>query len=61
MHNDEGEVKVDKQQRGEDDDEHSLPPILSTRYAYKAAKMTSTIGKNLLIIIGIVAAVLFLL
>jgi hypothetical protein len=59
MHNDEGEVKVDKQQREKDDDEHSLSPILSTRYAYKAAKMTRTIGKNLLIIIGIVAAVLF--
>jgi hypothetical protein len=59
MNNDEGEAKVDKQQRGEDDDEHSLSPILSTKYAYKAAKMTRKIGKNLIIIIGIVASVLF--
>jgi hypothetical protein len=52
---------VDKQKPGEDneEEEHSLSPILSTRYAYNAAKMIRTIGKNFLIIIGIVSAVLF--
>ncbi|MBV9178476.1 MAG: hypothetical protein JO297_15730 [Nitrososphaeraceae archaeon] len=58
MRNNEEEVQADNQKQKEEE-EYSLSPILSTRYAYKAAKMVSLIGKNFLIIIGIVAAVLF--
>ncbi|HEY6884294.1 MAG TPA: hypothetical protein VI278_09685 [Nitrososphaeraceae archaeon] len=43
----------------QEQEEHSLSPILSTRYAYKAAKMIRAIGKNFVVIIGIVAAILF--
>jgi hypothetical protein len=53
MHNKE---EVDDQEQEEE--EHSLSPILSTRYAYKAAKMVRVTGKNFIIVIGIVAAVL---
>jgi hypothetical protein len=55
--NEEG-MEVNKQEQ-EEEEEHSLSPILSTRYAYKAAKMIRVIGKNFLVLIGIVAAVLF--
>jgi hypothetical protein len=57
MRRNEEEVQADSQEQKEE--EHSLSPILSTRYAYKAAKMVCLIAKNFLIIIGVVAAVLF--
>jgi hypothetical protein len=41
----------------EKEEENSLSPILSTRYAYKAAKMIHLIEKNFLIVIGIAAGV----
>jgi hypothetical protein len=56
MRDNKEEMEVNSQEQEEE--KHSLSPILSTRYAYKAAKMIHAIGKNFLIIIGIVAAVL---
>lgn len=55
MRDNEKEMEVNNQEQ----EEHSLSPILSTRYAYKAAKMIRAIGKNFVVIIGIVAAILF--
>ena len=56
--NEEG-MDVNNHQQQEEEEEHSLSPILSTRYAYKAAKVIRAIGKNFVVIIGIVAAILF--
>jgi hypothetical protein len=45
--------------RSQEKEENSLSPILSTKYAYKAAKMIHLIEKNFLIVIGIAAGVFF--
>lgn len=41
----------------EEKQKNSLSPILSIKYAYKAAKMIHLIEKNFLIVVGIAAGV----
>jgi hypothetical protein len=56
--NEEG-IEVNKHERKEEEEEQSLSPILSTRYAYRAAKIVRIIEKNFLVIIGIATACTF--
>jgi hypothetical protein len=59
MRDNEQGIEVNKQERKEEEEEQSLSPILSTRYAYRAAKIVRIIEKNFLVIIGIAAACTF--
>jgi hypothetical protein len=59
VHDNEEGIEVSKHEQKEGEEEHSLSPILSTRYAYRAAKIVRIIEKNFLVIIGIAAACTF--